>query len=39
MRNQQQNNGWQDAHAKKMTIMMKCAPPYKQKKTKPTKKS
>jgi len=36
-RNQQQNNGHQDVHTKKMTIKMKCAPPYKPKKTKPTK--
>jgi hypothetical protein len=32
MRNQQQNNDRQDAHAKKITIMMKFAPPYKPKK-------
>jgi hypothetical protein len=36
-RNQQQNNGHQDVHTKKMTIKMKCAPPYKPKKTKPQK--
>jgi len=40
MRNQQQNNDRQDAHTKKMTIMMKSVPPYKpEKKTMPIKKS
>ncbi len=37
--NQQQDNDHQDVHTKKMTIMMKCVPPYKpKKKTKLTKK-
>jgi hypothetical protein len=38
MRNQQQNNDHQDAHVKKMTIMMKSTPSYKPKKKKPHKK-